>query len=219
MSFVITIDGPAASGKSSLSRHLSQMLNCPWVSTGAFYRGIAYIAKKSGVDLNSEQQVVNLIRQKNWEVKMTPEKTLFYYQEEDVTPFIFLEETGNAASQVSQFPKVREALLEAQRELAHRGTNLVAEGRDCGSVIFPEAKVKFFLTASSESRAIRRALEEGSEVSKVQFDQKKRDQLDSSRKSAPMTTPEGAYVIDTSDMTLDQVVESVEKIVRQELDF
>ncbi|MEZ4871538.1 MAG: (d)CMP kinase [Bdellovibrionales bacterium] len=214
---VVTIDGPAASGKTSVSRELAKKLGWKWVSTGAFYRGLGYIARETQVDVNDEQALVDLIHKDNWQVKMSDEKTLFIYEGKDVSSDIFLEEVGNIASKVSGYPKVRQALLEAQRVLASENYGLVAEGRDCGSVVFPKAKVKVYLTARSESRAQRRAEEQGSDVQAMIHAQKVRDQQDASRKAAPMQVPEGAHVIDTSELNLDQVVAKVEELVKAAL--
>ena len=214
---VITIDGPAASGKSSVSRELAQKLGWRWVSTGAFYRGIGYVAQKKGVDLKNELALVDVIHKKDWEVKMTPEKTGFIFQGKDVSDEVFVEEMGTVASQISQFPLVRKHLLQAQRDLSKTGNGLIAEGRDCGSVVFPEADVKIYLTADSESRAQRRAEEQGDCVTETIKAQKQRDKQDSTRKTAPLHTPEGAHVIDTSDLRLDEVVLAVFQIVNRTL--
>src|SRR6185437_8959189 len=135
----------------------------------------------------------------------------------DVTDRIYSEDIGTAASQVSQFPQVRANLLAAQRRCADDVKGLVAEGRDCGTVVFPLAHVKLYVTAGSESRAERRAREQGANVEEMRQAQVKRDLQDSSRRAAPMQIPEQAHVIDTSTLNLDQVVEQVDSIIRKEL--
>ncbi|MBC86746.1 MAG: cytidylate kinase [Bdellovibrionaceae bacterium] len=214
---VVTIDGPAASGKTSVSRGLAQKLGWKWVSTGAFYRGLGYMAQQTQVDIKNEDELVALVKSDNWSVQMNDENTNFIFNDQDVTEFIFQEEVGTLASQVSGYPKVREALLEAQRALASEDYNLVAEGRDCGSVVFPTAPLKVYLTARSESRAQRRAEEQGKDLESTIEAQKQRDQQDASRKAAPMQVPEGAHVIDTSELTLDQVVQKVEDLVQKHI--
>lgn len=209
---VITIDGPAASGKTSVSRELAKKLGWKWVSTGAFYRGLGYMALIEGVDIKNEDALVALVESDNWEVRLESEKTHFYYKGQDVSDEIFKEEVGSTASQVSGFPRVRAALLEAQRVLAKQDAGLIAEGRDCGSVVFPNAPVKVYLTARSESRAARRAEEQGVDLNDTIRAQKERDKQDSSRKTAPMQVPEGAEVVDTSELNLEQVVARVESI-------
>ncbi len=211
---VITIDGPAASGKTSVSRELATKMGWKWVSTGAFYRAVAYAALQSHIDLSDVNALRDLALGKDWQVVITAAQTEVYFKNQKVTSQIFAEEVGSAASKISSHPEVREALLQAQRNCAGP-EGLVAEGRDCGTVVFPDAAVKIYLTAASEKRAIRRATEKGSEVSEVLKAQKLRDNQDSQRKAAPMQIPENAHVIDTSETTLQTVVAEIEKIVRR----
>jgi cytidylate kinase len=212
--FITTIDGPAASGKSSVSRELAQRMGWSWVSTGAFYRGLAYIAQQRRVDLNSEQALMDLAHSSEWSVLMTPERTCVMLDGRDVTDEIGREEVGSLASQISSFPKVREALLEAQRQCSRGVPGLVAEGRDCGTVVFPNANLKVFLTARAEDRAARRAREEGRALDSLVDEQKKRDAQDAGRKTAPMQASHDSYTIDTTDLSLMEVVEKVEELVR-----
>ncbi|NCN42234.1 (d)CMP kinase [bacterium] len=207
---VITIDGPSASGKSSVSRDLAKKLEWNWVSTGAFYRGLAYAANQEKVDSSDEKALAALATSDVWRVELHPEKTLVFYKDQDVSPEIFSEGVGEKASQISQLGLVRKALLEAQRSLPAKTTaGLVAEGRDCGSIVFPEALLKVYLTANPELRAKRRAIEQGLDPEKTQASQSQRDSQDSHRKAAPLTIPEGARVLDTTNMTLEEVVDKV----------
>jgi cytidylate kinase len=215
--FIVTIDGPAASGKSSVSRELARRFGWSWVSTGAFYRGLAFVAHDAGIDIKDESAVVHLARTANWKIHLTSEETLVILNGRDVTADIAREDIGTLASQISQFPKVRTALLDAQRQCAKETDGLVAEGRDCGTVVFPQAQVKIFLTARAEDRAARRALEEGRDLTKTIDDQKRRDAQDANRKAAPMQAPVGSDTIDTTDLSLPQVVDEVEKLVRQKI--
>ncbi|MCB0413721.1 MAG: (d)CMP kinase [Bdellovibrionales bacterium] len=219
MSVVITIDGPAASGKTSISREIARKFEWKWVSTGAFYRGLAYIAASQKVDLTNEAQLVSLAESQDWKVELGVEATSVIYKDEDVTSEIFREEIGNYASVVSQYPKVRAALLQAQRDLSNEFEYLVAEGRDCGTVVFPQAQIKFFVTASSEQRAQRRSLEQSKDLAQTLKDQAIRDKQDAERKSAPMQIPEDAFEIDTNGLSLGEVIAKVEGIIRQELDL
>lgn len=214
---MVTIDGPAASGKSSVSRELAQRLGWNWVSTGAFYRGLGFVAQQENADLNNEDQLASLVNQVDWSVEMTHENTKVIYKGTDCTDKIFLEEIGSIASKISHYPKVRQNLLQAQRDLANNPLGLVAEGRDCGTVVFPTAPVKIYLTARSDSRAKRRAEEQGRSVEETIEQQKVRDAQDSNRKTAPLQVPEGAHVIDTSELNLEQVVNKVEELVRTTL--
>ena len=215
---VVTIDGPAASGKSSVSRELAKSLGWKWVSTGAFYRGLAYVAQVSGTDLGSESALSDLATSDRWGVVLSDERTKVFFEGEEVTDNIYLEEVGSAASQLSLYPKVRESLLAAQRACASNSEWLVAEGRDCGTVVFPEAPLKIYLTARSEARAQRRAAEEGISVEETAKAQAERDHQDTTRKAAPLQVPEQAHVIDTSTMDLNQVVEKVRSLVGSELE-
>jgi cytidylate kinase len=217
MGRVVTIDGPAASGKTSVSRELARRLGWFWVSTGAFYRGLAYVAQRMNLDLQDEKQLSELSKSPVWRVEMAESKTRVYFEEEDVTDEIAREDVGNIASKVSHFPKVRAGLLEGQRDCQARTEGLVAEGRDCGTVVFPGAEVKIYLTARSENRAERRAKEQGLSAESLMEEQNQRDLQDSTRKAAPLQIPENAFVVDTTSMNFDQVVNEVEKLVRQAL--
>jgi cytidylate kinase len=212
---IVTIDGPAASGKSSVSREVAKRFGWSWVSTGAFYRGLAYVAHILGVDPTDEESIVRACETADWQVRMTPEDTLVFLNGRDVSREIALEENGSRASRISSLPKVRTALLDAQRQSAKGVVGLVAEGRDCGTVVFPEAKVKIFLTARAEDRAARRARDEGRELGAMIEEQKLRDAQDAGRKAAPMLAPPDAAVIDTTELSLAEVVARVEALVRK----
>ena len=210
MQNLITIDGPSASGKSSVSREVSRRLGWKWVSTGAFYRALAYVAQGEGVALDDAQALVKLSADALlWDVRLDPDQTRVFYRDRDVTKEAMSEATGSLASQISQIPTVRAALLANQRACANFGEGLVAEGRDCGSVVFPEARLKIYLTASSEARAKRRAKEQNLDEQKTKESQKERDERDSKRKTAPLQIPEGAREINSSEMNLKEVVEKI----------
>lgn len=130
MGYVITIDGPAASGKSSVSRELAKKFNIPWVSTGAFYRGLAYAALRKEIALTDKEALSELALSTEWKVVMTPEKTVVWFGLEEVTNEISQENVGNFASQISHYPEVRSSLLDLQRACALGVNGLVAEGRD-----------------------------------------------------------------------------------------
>ena len=217
MGFVITIDGPAASGKTSVSRELAHRLQCEWVSTGAFYRGLAFAAKELNVDLQDENTLGKLTTSDQWKVVMNTQRTQVHFGNKDVTDLIAQEEVGFIASKISHYPKVRQGLLLPQRACQNTEIGLVAEGRDCGTVIFPNADMKFYLTARSENRAQRRAQELGLDEQETAEAQKIRDKQDSTRKAAPLQVPENAVVIDTTELGLNDVVDLIEKQVRLKL--
>lgn len=217
MGMVITIDGPAASGKSSVSRELARRLGWKWVSTGAFYRGLAYAALQLSVDLDDVKALAELTHNPIWSIRLESERTKVYFEDQDVTDLIAHEDVGNFASKISHYPEVRKALLEAQRNCGNGPDGLVAEGRDCGTVVFPNAEAKVFLTASSEHRAARRATELGLDQDDMVKAQKQRDHQDSTRKVAPMAVPENAFVLDSTELNLDEVVDKVEQFVRTKI--
>jgi CMP/dCMP kinase len=213
----MTIDGPAASGKTSVSRELARRLQWKWVSTGAFYRGLAYVAQRLQLDLRDEDAMAGLAASDQWKVIMDADITRVFFQGADVTEELNAEQVGGAASIVSQLPKVRQTLLPLQRACQDNRVNLIAEGRDCGSVVFPQADVKIYLTARSQDRAQRRAKDEGKSVDSIQAAQQQRDQQDQQRTVAPLQIPKESHVIDTSDLRFDQVVDKIEAIVRNSL--
>jgi CMP/dCMP kinase len=204
---VVTIDGPAASGKSSVSRELARRLKWKWVSTGAFYRGLAYVAMKENIA--GTPQLVDLAASPIWRVQLDDDQTRVFWREKDVTTDILSEENGSRASQVSQISEVRKALLENQRNCAVNVPGLVAEGRDCGTVVFPDAVLKVYLTASQEERAARRAKEQGLNFETTHSLQKARDQQDSSRTASPLQIPANAFVVDSNGLDLKEVVDRI----------
>lgn len=215
---LITIDGPSASGKSSISRRLAKKMGINWVSTGNFYRGVAYMAGQFKLNLKEEGAIVDLIQNEDWAIEMTEENTLFRFHGEDVTAQLALEEVGLIASKISSFPEVRKALLQPQRDCLRRSSRgLVAEGRDCGTVVFPAAEIKIYLTADSTDRAKRRALEEGRSVNETKQIQKERDYKDQTRNVAPLQVPPGSEVVDTTGMSLEEAANRVISIVEAKL--
>ncbi len=213
--FVVTIDGPSASGKSSLSREIARRHSWSWVSTGAFYRGLAFVANEMSILPDDEKSLVELTKNPIWSVAMAEDRTKVLLKNIDVTDLIYREDVGTAASRLSLLPKVRASLLQAQRDCTKGVKGLVAEGRDCGTVVFPDAQLKIYLTAHSESRADRRAKEEGRTVAEMRDATTKRDHQDSTRTSAPLQIPENAVVIDTTEMDLPAVVDKVDRLIRK----
>lgn len=203
---LITIDGPSASGKSSVSRMVAAKLGWNWVSTGAFYRGLALAALKKGIDTLDEVALVELAKSDHWNIEMDPQDTRVVIDGVDCTDEIGGEEVGAKASKISQIPEVRTALLQRQRDCFDEEKGLVAEGRDCGTVVFPNATAKIYLTASPALRALRRSNEDTNTQEVTQELQKLRDAQDSQRKVAPLKVAEGALTIDSSFLSLEEVV-------------
>ncbi len=208
---LITIDGPAASGKSSLSRCLSEKLAWKWLSTGIFYRGIAYLALFRKI--TEEREIANLIEKEDWDVHLDEKQTRFIYKEKDITSEVYTEDVDSLASKLAGYPLVRKELLPHQRDCFQKNPRgLVAEGRDCGTVVFPFAGLKIYLTAKDDIRAKRRASQRGSlPVDDVIALQKQRDDRDISRTNSPLRQPEGAFIIDTGSCSFKETVEKAYK--------
>ena len=204
---VITVDGPVASGKSALSQALANKIGWSWLSTGIFYRGLAFMALTKG--LKEEKPIVELIKKEKWAVHLNKKQTCFIYSGENITSKLYTEEVDVMASTLAGFPLVRKALLPCQRAcLQQNQTGLVAEGRDCGTVVFPQASLKIYLTASPSIRAKRRAQQRGTlPVGDVIALQKKRDEQDITRADSPLCQPEGAFIINTGTLKFAEMVE------------
>lgn len=217
MSYVITIDGPAGAGKSSAAKDTARELGIKYLDTGAIYRAIALILAKSEISPDNDEY----LREALSEIKIILRDDKVLVNDFDVSGEIRTPEVDELASLYSAVPAVREALLGLQQEQKNYGS-IIAEGRDVGSVVFPDAKVKFFITASPEVRAKRRYDERIAKGKSADYDEilraiKERDINDSTRKTAPLSIPEGAIYIDTSDMTEQEAVNLIVKHVREVL--
>ena len=217
MSYVITIDGPAGAGKSSVSKSAAKELGIKYLDTGAIYRAIALILAKSEIEPDNDEY----LREALSEIKIVLRDNKVLVNDFDVSGEIRTPEVDELASRYSAVPAVREALLGLQQEQKNYGS-IIAEGRDVGSVVFPDAKVKFFITASPEVRAKRRYDERIAKGKKADYDGilraiKERDINDSTRKTAPLSIPEGAVYLDTSDMTEKEAVDFIVNHVREVL--
>jgi cytidylate kinase len=159
--------------------------------------------------------LATLAAQPFWSVLLDWDRTKVRYRGLDITDDIYSEQTGQDASLVSRWPMVRTALLKAQRDCTNNTDYLIAEGRDCGTVVFPNADLKFYLTASATDRAERRAQETGTAVAEIKRSQTQRDERDSQRQVAPLQIPNDAQILDTTGLTFEQVMKVVEEIVVQ----
>lgn len=207
---VVTIDGPAGAGKSSVAKSLARRLGYRLLDTGAIYRSVALTAKTRGIAWSDAAACAQIARDLDIRFDFVGEKNHVFVGGEDVTDAIRTPDVSQGASQVSAHPEVRAALLELQRRLG-AGGGVVVEGRDTGTVVFPAADAKFFLTASEEERARRRVAELGSEADyeTTLREIRERDQRDASRDVAPMVPAKDAVIVDSSTQTLEQVVESL----------
>ncbi|MCH2140565.1 MAG: (d)CMP kinase [Phycisphaerales bacterium] len=220
---IVTIDGPAGTGKSSVAGQLADRLGLVCLDTGAMYRCVALLAIRNGVAGDDASALVELMAKHevgfDWEA--VPPRILL--DGEDVEEAIRTAEIGQVVSIVAAVPEVREAMVHAQREMAATHGRMVSEGRDQGSVVFPDADVRFYLTASAEIRAERRfrQMEEGGKdvsAEEIRTEINRRDHLDSSRTVGPLICPEGAIEVDTSSRSLEEVVDLLEFEVRSRVD-
>jgi len=205
-SLIVTLDGPGGTGKSTVSRVVAHRAGLPHLDTGAFYRAATLAVIESGVDPHDESSVVEVVSG----LRLGQEGGRMYLNDRDVSNEIRGQDVNAAVSAVSAHPKVRRKLVEMQRAwLRAHDDRGVVEGRDIGSVVFPDATVKIYLDASPEVRARRRALQTGEDVADVLTDLNRRDNYDSTRSASPMMVPEGAFVVDTSDLSFDAVVDRI----------
>ncbi|GHS93065.1 cytidylate kinase [Synergistales bacterium] len=222
MAFVVTIDGPAGAGKSTVAKRLAKRLGIRYLDTGAIYRALAYWMDKIGVSSEQLDEISqNLASIKIRLDKDKDDKDCVFVNGEDVTGSIRSPRIDRIVSGYAALRCVRDALLGLQREQAEYG-NLIADGRDTGSVVFPNADLKFFLTASAEARAERRykeLLRKGEAVlyNEVLSRIKERDKTDSERANAPLAEPKGAIHIDTSHMEEAEVVSEFAFIIQSKL--
>ena len=212
---IVTIDGPSGAGKSTISKLLAARLHYTYLDTGAMYRVVGLQVERTGLDLqaaNGREKLVHLLD--SLDLKLAPgiesQETRAFLDGEDVSEAIRTPEMAMVASRVSAEPEVRKKLTEMQRAIGNNGA-IVAEGRDMGTIVFPDAKYKFFLDAAPEERALRRQKQLLEKGQKVQYEEllsqiRKRDLDDSSRALAPLKPAADAIVIDSSEMSIDEVV-------------
>ena len=210
---VVTIDGPSASGKGSLARNLAEYLDFSILDSGLLYRVYAYFN-----NLNLAREEIPLLIQKDISFKFNHKDVIVLNDQEDITSELRSEKMAKKASELSSLPTTRENLLSIQRNF-YQNKGLVADGRDMGTVVFPEAKLKIFLTASAEIRAERRYLElqnRGQEVNMLALieDIKQRDLKDSTRTLSPLIPAEDSVIIDSSDMSIEEVLSFTKKLTK-----
>lgn len=219
-SVVVTIDGPAGAGKTTVSRQLAEALRYRYVDTGALYRAVAFAAIEAGVCPEDDPGLQTLCAGLALSYEITGDGTRLLLNGADITDHIRTPEIAMMASAVSARAVVRDFLLSIQKRMG-RDKAAVFEGRDMGTVVFPEAEVKFFLDASLEIRALRRFQELGTKghqrLEEVERDMAHRDKNDSSRRIAPLKPAADAIYIDSSEMTVSDVVAKMKKIVDEKL--
>lgn len=207
---VVTIDGPSGTGKSTVSKLVADRLGLPHLDTGAFYRAATLAALENEVDLDDEAAVVDVVVVSRFE----QESDRMFLDGKDVSDEIRSERVTSGVSVVSAHPRVRAMLVEFQRAWVdeHSG-DAVVEGRDIGSVVFPDARHKIYLDARPEVRAARRARQEGVDPDLALAALRRRDHIDSTREASPLMVPGGSVVVDTSDLTIEEVVDRIVTVV------
>ncbi len=214
---VVAIDGPAGAGKSTVSRNLAQALGYRYVDTGAMYRVIGLLSSEEKIDLADASALATLCDRTRIEFVETDGRVITLADGRDVSALIRLPEAAQQASKTSAVPVVREALVASQRRMGADG-GVVMEGRDIGTVVFPDAPVKVFLDASPRERARRRATENKRVVSEAELEQMEReiaerDERDMSRSHSPLRPAGDAVIMDTTKLGVDQVVDALRKLV------
>lgn len=215
----IAIDGPAGAGKSTIAKAVAAKLGIIYLDTGAMYRAVAYAALKKGIDVKDPEGVAQLLENLEMDIRYENGVQNVYVNGENATPYLRTPEMSKAASDISALPVVRYKMVELQREFAAK-YDVVLDGRDIGTFVLPAANCKFYMTASPEERAKRRFEEltakgETCDYNAVLQDIVKRDYNDSHREVAPLKQADDAYYLDTTELSIAEVTERVEKIVKE----
>ena len=215
----VAVDGPAGSGKSTITKLVAKSLGFNYVDTGAMYRALTYNFLSNGLDELEEEEIKELLSKTDFKVEYVDGVQYVYVNNEEVSDKIRTSEVSKFTSLFAKSPAVRDFLIDTQRNLANTN-NIIMDGRDIASVVLPNADVKIFLTASVEERARRRVLDferkgiENVDFEKVKEDIKARDWQDENRDIAPLIKVESATLIDTTSLTIDEVVEKMTELVK-----
>ena len=215
----VAVDGPAGSGKSTITKMVAKSLGFNYVDTGAMYRALTYNFLSNGLDELEEEEIKELLSKTDFKVEYVDGVQYVYVNDEEVSDKIRTAEVSKFTSLFAKSPAVRDFLIDTQRNLANTN-NIIMDGRDIASVVLPNADVKIFLTASVEERARRRVLDferqgiENVDFEKVKEDIKARDWQDENRDIAPLIKVESATLIDTTSLTIDEVVEKMTELVK-----
>lgn len=216
MSYNVAIDGPAGAGKSTIAKAVAKKMNLIYVDTGAMYRAMALFMIREGIDKNDVVAISDKCREADITIGYENGEQVVYLNGDNVNAYLRTEEVGNMASMTSPNPAVREKLTELQKKLAAT-SDVIMDGRDIGTVVLPDAQTKIYLTASSMVRAKRRfdeltAKGESCDIDKIKADIEERDYRDMHRNISPLKQAEDAVLVDTSDMTIEEVIEKIIEI-------
>jgi cytidylate kinase len=218
---IITIDGPIATGKSTIAKKLAEAIGFIYFDTGAMYRSLTYALLKESIPLDDREAIDRYLGNFSFDIKIRLGERSYYVGDEDVTAAIRWPEVTHNVSKVAAIPSVREALVKRQREFA-RGVNAVFEGRDMGTVVFPDAELKIFLTGDPMVRAKRRYEELKTKypnkyatltLEQALEDIGRRDYLDTTREVSPLRQAEDSHVIDTTSLSVEQIVQAIEDLI------
>ncbi|MBR3401655.1 MAG: (d)CMP kinase [Parasporobacterium sp.] len=215
----IALDGPAGAGKSTIAKRIAEKLQFVYIDTGAMYRTLALACLKQGVDTAAEEKVSETAEAANLDIRYIDGSQHMFLEGEDVSGQIRTEEVSKAASDTSKFQRVRDRLVYLQQQLAEK-YNVVMDGRDIGTVVLPNADLKIFMTASVEVRALRRYkeyLEKGQacDLEAIKEDIAQRDYNDTHRANSPLKQAQDAVLLDTSDMSIDEVTDAIIRLYEE----
>ena len=214
---IVAVDGPAGSGKGTVTKRIEKELGFLNLDTGATYRCVALQVLRENVKLDNEEKIIKIANNINIKIDNTGDKDIILLNGEDVSKEIRTKEVTEVVSQISSIIPVRERMVEVQRNLA-KGKNVIVEGRDIGTVVFPNADIKIFMTASAEVRAKRRFKEmisrgENPDFESVLANVKERDFIDENREAAPLKRAKEAFLLDNSNMTVDDQLRWFEELI------
>jgi len=215
---IITIDGPAGAGKSSIAKALAKELGFTYIDTGAMYRAVAYKIKKLGISPDNLEEILKILKETKIDLIPSEKGVKVLLDGEDISDKIRTEEIGKISSKIAVYPQVREYLVNLQREMGLKYKNIVIEGRDTGTIIFPNADIKIFMTASPEVRAKRRYEELKAKGQNVSYEEilkivNERDERDKTRKDAPLKPAPDSIIVDTSNLEFKEVLKKIKEIV------
>ena len=220
MSFIVAIDGPAGSGKGTITKLVGERLDLVTFDTGAMYRAISYYVIQNNIDLANSQMIDDMLKRVNIELEFENKIQILYLNSQKLVTELRTKEVNEIVSQVSHIPAVRTAMVKLQRKLAE-GKNVIMEGRDIGTNVFPNADVKIYLDASAEERANRRLKQNiENNINNISYEEileniKFRDYNDKTSNIAPLKQAEDAVYLDSSNLTIEQVVEKVIQIIKE----